>query len=278
MAVLSSRGKEFMKKLILFLALLTVVHSEFGSQSESKLRTRCSRFLNYFKKTMLPSPFALIVETPPKKPSIHTPLFAAAQEEIGIRDILPVYDYDKEDELYVGDAVAYATSDKMSVNRSSFDRMPYGAQRTIALHEAFHHKYHDVHNHAQLGHLLAGTALAAPSLIAQLWRKASRIRSRPLRIACYATPIITYMATVISCFGIVFKANKLACEAEFRADLSAIKHVKCYECAKEYRSEIGYSRYPYMSKSDITPFVNVFKQNNQLCTYHKKPQGFTPLK
>ena len=176
--------------------------------------------------------------------SIHTDLFRNAQEEIGIaeEDKLPVVDSVKQEKM-----AAATASNRIIVFLENFKNRPYGAQRVVALHEAFHHKYHDpVFDQWLLKNI--STACLTSTIISTVGLEilsARYIPNKALRIAAYiASPIVSIISNSILMALCVRKLGCLEKDLtghdrfkEYRADSQAVLHANCYKCVSEYDQE-----------------------------------------
>jgi len=213
------------------------------------------------------------------KDNKYTALFQDAQREIGIpeEDILPIQAISRDNSENHTTFAATATN-KIIVIPENFDTLPRGAQRITALHEAFHHKYHDSLFETWLRYKIGASGIITITLsTASLWGLiySRGINSRSAKIALYmGTPIATFVVLGFAhgyfgdyYIGLGKPQNKYVMFKEFRADRDAVKHVRCYKCVQEYRPM---ATQPYLTKDELDVYINKFKKENALCDHHKQ--------
>ena len=229
----------------------------------------------------------------PEASEKYKQLFTNAQLEIGIpiADLLPIQ------KTSGGSSFVARAGLSIQVDEEKLDELSYGAQRILALHEAYHHYFNDM----AFGKKYMGPAFAAQvGLTAfQSWILITKINESNLNIA---TKSILYALSTSASFTSSFLflwPLFYACEyinyKEYRADLSAVKKSKCYKCVQDYASSWSnntvssvditklnpysygiyngnYSLdYPiYLTVQELKYFVNLFKEQNLLCEYHSK--------
>lgn len=213
--------------------------------------------------------------------SIHTDLFYQAQEEIGIakEDRLPIIDSTEQNNL-----LAATTDDRIKVF-PHFNKIKYGAQRVVALHESFHHKYHDpVYELWLIQNIIPATlASAAASTIGLAALSSRYIPNKTARIATYiASPIVSIISNLLisgvcmdqlGCLPDEKNATKNNHFKEHRADTQAVLHANCHKCVSEYDEAAGDSRSPeYLSHEELASYASRFKKENKVCSYHQSSE------
>lgn len=208
--------------------------------------------------------------------SAYTQLFTQAQKDIGIADgdILPVKtvalaDTDNKE------GFAFTGTSYVGVIDENFSALPYGAQRIISLHEAFHHKYHDG-AFSDWALRSVGMSINISTLTALLGSLVlvNANSSGKLRVAGnLAVPIVSYIVSFIFYSPLIRPLIEIKKQPssydifkEFRADRDAVAHVGCYKCVEEYTILAGPDT--YLTVKDLTVYTQYFKTKKMLCAHH----------
>ena len=205
----------------------------------------------------------------------YSTLFKNTQREIDIseQDILPVTVVSR-DSLEDKREYAYTSSSCITVIPENFDTLSYGAQRVIALHEAFHHKYHDSVFNAWLVDKLGMIVIGTTTLTTLgLWRLVHLRSSGKLRIIGYlGALVVAFVLNAVACVKFLNPIKLLKSQGvydyfkEFRADRDAVAHARCYKCIEEYSILAGPDQ--YLTKDELGVYIDQFKKENALCDQH----------
>lgn len=214
--------------------------------------------------------------------SIHADLFKKAQEEIGIaqEDILPVIDISiKNNPEMPMHGIACTSSNKIQVISENFDHCPYGAQRIVALHEAFHNKYHDASFEQWIIQQLSMATMGNIGLTtAGLLRLNYKyVSAKGLRVAGYVgSPLVAIAANMVGMGLGIYKSgllqkplNSYERFKEYRADRDAVEHASCYKCVRELAQVAGDSL-PYLQQHELKAYAQSFEKEHKICSVHSQ--------
>ncbi len=209
--------------------------------------------------------------------SIYTDLFRKAQEEVGIakEDMLPVVDSVEQENMAAATSIS-----RIIVFLENFKNRPYGAQRVVAIHEAFHHKYHDPVFDQWFCQNISIPFLTSTiiSTIGLETLSALYIPNKSLRIAAYiGSSIVSIISNSIL---MALCVRKLGCLEknlighdrfkEYRADSQAVLHANCYKCVSEYDQEWDKSP-EYLNHEELAAYISRFQEEDRLCLHHRSP-------
>lgn len=271
-----------MKKLFLCALLLPYMGLQIAAEGKSHSVERYSSFIERVMYCLASSnslrEFDRHGRGEPRQceNKIYDPLFLNAQREIGISDryILPVKTLSRGDSE---DKKAYAFTDSSGIYviPENFDSLPYGAQRIIAIHEAFHNKYQDSLFEAWLDSKVGEAVIGTTTITtAVLWKLIhSCVAGNKLRVGGYlAAPIVSFAVNIVTyaklCQFIRLGQSQSVYDyyKEFRADRDAVSHANCYKCIEEYSAMAGPAQ--YLTKDELQVYIDQFKKEDAFCDHH----------
>lgn len=184
---------------------------------------------------------------------------------------------------------ALTTSQFMAINLNLLNKNeaegviePYGFLKHISLHESVHAKYNDsllrtflkVNSISKIALMLLLVVCVLILLIFIVLKK------------CFKSKLVLSFLILLNVFTTLF-GNKILLETdkkvfdwfgkfiEQRADLVALEHLQCHECAKEayygyyFGTEEAEKKSGYLSAMRFKEFARKYKDENKLCDLHK---------
>lgn len=175
-----------------------------------------------------------------------------------------------------------AVNNDLTNSNNFFSSKLYGFSKALALHESTHAKYNDptikammINNSFFSYFLIFVLAIIALVLILLvISKKKFKIRFFLLALLCFISSLLIFGKSIIyriddSIFNWYEKFT------EQRADINALSHLQCYECAKEvaygsfFATEETEKNLGYLSCKRMKEFAKKYKKEGKCCEAHR---------
>lgn len=210
-------------------------------------------------------------------PNRWTQLFMDAQRSVGVpdQDLLLVRLGARNEKYF--EAIALTDMGEIVVMPHNFDDLKYGAQRITALHEAFHHKYHDASLHPWLlFQLMKANCISTGLMTLAGWGITYTKCISPWKYLVYAgVPLGSWVASTAMFLGLARYVGLLDSfpsaiddYVEFRADRNAVEVAQCAQCVKEY-ANVSAENTHYLTRDELDKYRAYYEEHKKYCDNHR---------